>query len=85
MSFGVVIWELLSEDTPHKGLNFSTLYNQIREKGQTLKMKGDWSEPLQELMRSCWIREAWQRIRMPKIHESLMEMIQAAQALESPV
>jgi predicted Ser/Thr protein kinase len=53
-SFGMLCWEVLAEEEPHKNSDALEIGLAIRDIGKTPKIDETWHKDLIELMRECW-------------------------------
>lgn len=67
-SFGVMIWELLEEATPFKGIDLKVLIQEIVHDGTRLEIRRQWDPRIQSLLRRCWQTEPKERPNMSEIN-----------------
>lgn len=77
-SFGIVLWEVCSLNTPFSGMNFQTFQNNVVFGGGRPKMSSKWSWALQSIMSSCWAempadRPVFKEV-LPKLKSEIMEI-----------
>lgn len=82
-SYGVVLWELLTGETPYKGIDPFTVAYGVGVNKLTLPIPSTCPQPFRELMEACWSEDPHVRPSFENILTALDDIIHSA-FLETP-
>eukprot|EP00934_Nitzschia_sp_Nitz4_P009259 Nitzschia sp. Nitz4//scaffold293_size23253//14724//16078//NITZ4_008507-RA/size23253-processed-gene-0.12-mRNA-1//1//CDS//3329546201//9249//frame0 len=75
-SFSLLLWEILSLETPYMGVNKQYLKTNVwRGRHVRPKLNGTWSSSLQGLLNAAWHRDETKRPSMTEIRDRLREEV----------
>ena len=85
LSFGVVCWELFSEQAPFKGIPVHNLIPRILDDKLRLDIDSQWGSEMERLINLCWKEEPSQRISMQEAHHILKDFLNEKTKRENPL
>jgi len=75
-SFGMILWQLVSEKVPFEGLEFQDLHHIVCVENSRPKIPEGTSEDLQSLIRACWQQDPVKRPSLDEIISLLRDELQ---------
>ena len=75
-SFGVLVWQMLTLETPYTYANKAVIMGRVVLNGERPKIPDSWPNKLKELISKCWDLNANTRPDFPTIVSMLEEIIQ---------
>ncbi|CAG9326369.1 unnamed protein product [Blepharisma stoltei] len=70
-SFGVIVWEIITEEIPYEGLNYSKMQQSVGHEGATPIIGSSFPSDLSKLVKSCWSVETEKRPNFKTICSTL--------------
>ncbi|XP_025420103.1 mitogen-activated protein kinase kinase kinase 9 isoform X3 [Sipha flava] len=77
-SYGVLLWELLTGQTPYKGIDSLAVAYGVAANKLTLPIPSTCPQPFKELMEACWYSDSHMRPSFDDILTSLDEIVHSA-------
>jgi len=72
-SFAILLWQILSMETPFSGYNVKMHHNVVIEKNGRPKLNPKWPENIADIMNNSWVKKIEKRISFKEINKILQD------------